>query len=433
LVRRFLHRKRRAAAVDRESPDRQGEDVMPGRPCVRLLVAVAHACAAAGAVHAQVPTLPTQILPPQPIVAIDAENMAGIHWEVGVNDATRLPDGRFVVAACGTSELRYFDPDGLPVRSVRLEPADSMRPVFRMDNLFPAGGDTVAVVENAYIESVAHFYDGQGNPVRTQRIPLGAAPKGRLADGRLVAVRWDSHLSVRLDSLYQAPPPGIDTIRATLLTVDASGAVQDSVGGLFAGEVEIDPDGNIRRGLRFRRFAFTAVLADGVAYGNQLEPAFDVYDAALRHIGQVTAGEPGAPVTDEDRERWSTEKASLVPDGSRRFPSYGRLAAPVHPAYGDVVAGRDGDVWVQDAERIGSYPLIWTRYRGGRPVARLQLHPRFYPFEFGADWVLGVRVDPSNVETVELYEMVPGDFQVRELPHSTAAVPYDGCGARWSR
>lgn len=105
------------------------------------------------------------------------------------------------------------------------------------------------------------------------------------------------------------------------------------------------------------------------------------------------------------------------------------------PSFGDLIAGREGWLWVEDPERPGSHPLVWTAYEDGEPVARAEIPPRFFPFEFGHDWVLGVAFDELSVERVQLWRLVPGELSDRTLPPRDARPPivHPRCGTWTSR
>lgn len=69
------------------------------------------------------------------------------------------------------------------------------------------------------------------------------------------------------------------------------------------------------------------------------------------------------------------------------------------------------------------YPLAWTAYEDGAPVARAELPPRFFPFEFGRDWVLGITYDELRVERVHLLELVEGELPGLELTPREGQAP----------
>lgn len=74
------------------------------------------------------------------------------------------------------------------------------------------------------------------------------------------------------------------------------------------------------------------------------------------------------------------------------------------------------------------FPLTWTAYEDGRPVARAELPPRFFPFEFGrddsgADWVVGITYDGLRIEQVHVIELVPGELPGHALTPREAQAP----------
>ena len=113
---------------------------------------------------------------------------------------------------------------------------------------------------------------------------------------------------------------------------------------------------------------------------------------------------------------------------------YADAYAPATPAYRDIIAGNDGRIWVQDPELPGAYPLVWTAYAEGRPSARVELPLRFFPFEFGTDWVLGVSYDELGVERVQVFNFARGPLSNRKLPPHEAAPPnVPRCGSWTAR
>lgn len=65
-------------------------------------------------------------------------------------------------------------------------------------------------------------------------------------------------------------------------------------------------------------------------------------------------------------------------------------------------------------------------------MARLELPPRFFPFEFGHDRVLGITYDENTIERVELWPLVEGELPGVALPNRNAmppAVPRSGSWA----
>ncbi|HUF68431.1 MAG TPA: hypothetical protein VMM79_07220 [Longimicrobiales bacterium] len=92
------------------------------------------------------------------------------------------------------------------------------------------------------------------------------------------------------------------------------------------------------------------------------------------------------------------------------------------------------ELWVQDPVKPGIHPLTWTAYEDGKAVLRAEVPPRFFRFEFGEDWVLGVSFDELNIERVQLWRLAPGTFRDGGLtPHEAEPPTLSRCGAWRSR
>jgi len=157
------------------------------------------------------------------------------------------------------------------------------------------------------------------------------------------------------------------------------------------------------------------------------------FDASLDEVATIRTITRPEPLTEEDREadrRMWAERSQWAYDGGGGAISdaYG----PVMPAFGDLVAGRDGRVWVEDPDRPWVHALTWTAYHDGDAVARVELPPRFYPFEFGDNWVLGVSYDADGVETVEVRRLVAGPLPGVTLPPRDAQPPTRMRCSGWS-
>ena len=371
--------------------------------------------------------VPTWVVSASPSVSIGTAEGEDPYLLFGVTGATRLSDGRIVAANCSSAELRYFDDSGRHIRTVGGKGEGPGEIRFRMQHLFPALGDTVVVVENLLVEYIAHLFGPDGDYARSTRFENEIIPKGRLADGRFVGMRTSTALVARTEL-----NAGIDTVRATLFTLAPDGTVSDSLAGKFMREVEVE-EGGIWRPLRFGANGMMAVHEDGLVWADHLAGTLELISPTLDRVSEWTVGEPGRLLSVSDAEEWTAHRESIVPEGSNRFASYSGLVTSEKPSYGDIVTGADGAIWVQDPEEIGDYPLVWTSYVQGEAVARLQLPPRFFPFEFGEDWVLGVSFDSSNIERVELYAVAPGEFEDLTMSHYEAAVPYVVCGPHFAR
>jgi hypothetical protein len=360
--------------------------------------------------------VPTLVVADEPDVRIGLTKGKGPYLLSLVTGATRLSDGTIVVADCGSAALRYFDASGRFVRTVggRGRGPGEFSWILR---IFPVGGDTIGVDDSDRVTVLAP----DGALVHTFPSLVGGYLNilGRLANGLFVAKAPERDARVEFGGQFWETD--------TLLLLDATGQRVDSLVGLRRVEVRETPNTPTDRigGLRLRRMASLAVYPEGIYYGAQDSPRIIVFDHSLRQVDTIgTITEP-APVTEEVKRAFQAmvDEGAQYPTATviRGFPS--EDYAPAMAAYGDLIAGRDGALWVEDPLRPAHYPLVWTAYEDGRPVARAELPPRFFPFEFGRDWVLGVSFDDFNVERVELWRLVPGELPGLVLPPRDAAPP----------
>jgi hypothetical protein len=85
-------------------------------------------------------------------------------------------------------------------------------------------------------------------------------------------------------------------------------------------------------------------------------------------------------------------------------------------------------------ETTDHYPVLWTAYERGQPVARAELPPRFSPTQFGPDWVLGLAYDTTAVDRLQVLRLTPGPLtNVRLTPKEAAPANRPRCGAWTSR
>jgi hypothetical protein len=349
-----------------------------------------------------------------------------------LTDAKRLSDGRIIAAVCGTNELRAYDSGGKRLGSISLFEPGVQRSLVR---LFPAGGDTVAAFEdlNSRITLVGPAFSIVRTivPPNPDTATFNGRPRpsslsviGRLTDGTFIGrnpgrVSRDSGLHRRQLSLYR---------------FNAAGALLDSL-TIPGTEDRVIPGARTQQAMRLARTTVVAVSADRLVVGDQTAPWLVEYDAGLKVARRTPTVTAPLPVTDSIRAAWTrVAVAREMAPTNGVLAAFGDFYSDSMPAFRDLVAGTDRRIWAQDPHGADFYPLVWTAYQGGRAVARVELPPRFYPTQFGPDWLLGIATDSLPADRLQVLKLTPGPLtNARLSPKVAAPANRPRCGTWVSR
>lgn len=355
--------------------------------------------------------------------ALDLGSMSGPDRLFQVEDATRLSDGRVVVANAGSSELFYFGPGGRlldraggegggpgefggggrspsDVTRIRGDTVLAFDPWSRRVSVFGPRGDFVRSVVLDAPE------DGAGGLV---------APVGWLGDGRFVGRALEPGGSA----------PALDGTRSRsrerVMIFSREGQVEGTL-GVFPGREmrilapDVDPSGGrfaVRAGdVPFRRKLAVHAGRSRVAVANTERYEVRIYDAsgALRRLIRHRGARP-AEVTEELREAWIETRLSGIEDLSERRARRRELEGlrfPARtPALAAVMLDARDRTWVKAFRPpTASGPVGWSVYdREDRVVHRVQMPAGLEPLEIGEGYVLGLARDELDLPHVRLYEL----------------------------
>jgi hypothetical protein len=353
-----------------------------------------------------------------------------------LTDAKRLSDGRIVAAICRTNELRSYDAAGKRIGSITL--LENPGPQRLLWRLFPAGGDTLAAYES--INTRVTLVDPSFRIARTISVPNPdtATFQGRPRPTRLDVIGRFSNGTwvgrVLPNPVDNTGTYGLDRRSISLYHFDDKGTILDSV--TIAGQEMLRIAGQRSMQVpRLGRGTSLAVSGDRVIVGDQTLPFISEYGPNLVPMGRVETITRPMLVTDSIRAAWTrVETEGRLTPTNGVLSVFAQVYPPQTPAFRDIVTGADGRLWAQDPQGADHYPLLWTAYKSGQPVARVELPPRFYPTQFGADWVLGLAYDTTPTDRLQLLRLTPGALTNASLsPKDAAPANRPGCGAFTSR
>jgi hypothetical protein len=165
--------------------------------------------------------------------------------------------------------------------------------------------------------------------------------------------------------------------------------------------------------LPFGRVAMTAVHDDALYFGNGAEFAIEQFRADGTHVASIRAPSRAIAVTDELHSQWvedalAAEWIQRNPGGEAQWRKRyeDTPSAEMLPEYDKLLADAGGRIWA----RIYSLPWeprnTWRVFdNDGAWQTDVELPAGLDPFEFGKDYVLGVRKDELDVEYIEMYRV----------------------------
>ncbi|HEX6630589.1 MAG TPA: hypothetical protein VF048_05840 [Gemmatimonadaceae bacterium] len=388
------------------------------RVVVLLLLACTTACARDDAADPLAgAALPTYTLAEQPVLVLEDDGTPEKLFSHVA--ARRLPDGRVAVADQGASTIRLFGPDGVfdTTLARRGDGPGELRGAYTVtshaDTLFVLGrplqsrGDV-----SVFTGSVGYLHRFQP---AADNAPTGMVLHDRLSTGQFVVERGRG-----FTILTRAPELGrlvADSVTFGLLSA-GDGAAAGHVAWLPPvvrawGYVYPWPNGPIPTGSAPYPFAPMTIA---VASGDRLwlveadSGRLRAYDGAASQVVDTRLGiEPRAFDPDALERRRAREIAAAR--GARdSVRARGKYDPDIRPAYApllsDARAGADGELWLQLFDVDDTAPPRYVVVdREGREIARATLPAGLDVQQIGRDFVLGVRRDSLDVESVVEYAL----------------------------
>jgi hypothetical protein len=327
-----------------------------------------------------------------------------------VSGATRLSDGRIVLANSGSNELRWFDSHGGFLRSAGGS-GGGPGEFLAMSGLLRLAGDSILAAD--FRQRRGSIYDPDGEFVRSIPIPPLQSPVARFDDGSYLLLPGGFALGDQGPTRVERLPLDIHRFREgaregeLLQTLPGSEMVIGPTGG-------VRPDGSHvigRSGRPFGRGTSVVGGAEGWVVGDNARPQIDFYDSsgALSLIARWNAAP--RPVTRQDVAAWRADvlARNTDPERHRRLQqAWAEHPEPPEtmPAFGlPLHRDREGNIWVQEYNPAGRDELNEFRIfaPSGVWLATLRAPSGLRILEIGSDYLIGVTVGELDVEVVSLH------------------------------
>lgn len=353
------------------------------------------------------------------IGAVEGEEAEQLSQVTGV---ARLSDGRLAVLESQTREIRYFDASSAHLKTVGGQGGGPGEFNFA-SRMVRLPGDSILVEDRPRIRYVVFGPDGDLASEATLDMerfaPLGMGAecayetlpdRSRIGcveepggEDRVVTESGRSHIGAGLVRSHS---------RFVWVRPDLSGA--DTL-GLYGGieQYGIEVGGSVSYAVHpFHARTRTAVSTSPPRFFAALNPAYSIEVWAPGGVLERIIRRPGARrVPDAALDEAAREVVGrYARDDAQRNRFRTEMEVPDSlPAVNRLVAAPDGELWVGRTLAIEDGPAIYDVFDPeGRFVTTVELPARFLPFEAGGDYVLGVRLDETEVPFVELYTLERG-------------------------
>ena len=325
------------------------------------------------------------VLGAQPSLSIGSVAGGGADELFQVRDATRLGDGRIVIANSGSGELKVFNADGS--HSATWGGRGEGPGEFAMGG--PAtvalgAGDSLAVSDRIGQHRLSIF-DTNGNHGRDIAIGVGlSGVMDFLPSGRIIS-RGSTHFN-RMAVFETRDLVRLETDWSVL---DVDGTLHASLGRFPSGEAYFSEDwgGDVHH--RFERSAKGAVWGDLVAIG-----VSDSYE--------IKAFAADGPLVRIVRRDWDPRTPTQA-EYDQRAP-WGVPPVDAYPAFDEILVDRLGYLWVREYRMSDEEAAVWTVFDPeGRVQGMVETPAGLNIFEIGEDYVLGSAKDELGVEYVQVW------------------------------
>ena len=340
-----------------------------------------------------------------------------------VSAAARLADGSIVVYESGAFRLQKFGPDGEHLWS-RGQPGEGPGDFANFAQLLvPCATDRSIVINDRYNARITVF-DGDGTLLHTYPFTFqGSMPYDITCapGGRLVFSGWGRERPTEPGPYRTTADVAFaDSSQVTILregvlaedrlaTANSAGILTGSAPGIWSRRLRfaatdegvwlgtgddyemefLDWTGTATRAMRWEGPDLTVTQLHVDAYR---EAVRDSFASGLDFTARIYPEEVSTRDWQQRFEaRWERDREALP---------------PAFPAYGQVMLGDDGVLWIEEFTRAGQPNEWFALNEDGERMRTLTVPPGIVLLDIGADWVLVTYRDDMDVERVALYSLV---------------------------
>ena len=340
----------------------------------------------------------------EPTLAIGVQSGDEAGQLFGVEDATRLADGRIAVANAGTSEIRFFSADGSHFESwgrVGEGPGEFAQFDPRAVNAWP--GDSIVVA--AWWRRQIVIFDADGNHGRTTTLGegrfsfLGLMPGGDLLAGP----------GLPIGMYFGSGPPTVRRQEAEFAVISPAGEIRASLGIQPGDEWAFSPVGPSARPHPFGRSVLATVWGALAVVGANDRYEVRAYDVDGILVKIVRRSHELRAPTQAELDVWLTESYADMDEERRTRVQAMHEGMPLvefFPAFSALHSDPLGYLWVQEYKLPEQDENVWTVFDADGRVQGFVEAPRDDEiFEIGESYILGGTTDELGVERVHLWSL----------------------------
>ena len=322
-----------------------------------------------------------------------------------IRDATRLSDGRVVVADGGSAQLRVFDAAGTYSGSWGRR-GQGPGEFTGLASVAAWRADSVATWD--MWQNRVSVFDSAGEYGRSFLLLPGDDSAPRVVDlrpdGMILAMVLPTGSSERVSG----PVRG----NRNYVLLDDNGHLVRSLGEFPGPEVYLHFEGDALWSwlLPFGRSTFAALWNDQVVVATNDSYEIRSYrtDGTLRGVVRRTHDRAAAP-SQADLDAHIEGLLANVPEADRAVQRASAANLPLvdaYPAYGRVKADAHGHLWVEEYRLPGEDHQQWTVYDDQGCIREVVEMPEGLDvLEIGRDYVLGKSADELDVEHVQVWAL----------------------------